>query len=111
MTKEEALKLSIEMLSPDHREYTEDIHKNFIDIVYYDFEYKYKTLSHAYENEKYWRSHYESKCGVCGTCKYFHDGKYPDDRYCDKDISMCEEFSLLERNFGCNLWEKKNERD
>ena len=71
------------------------------------FESEYKTLKYAYDNERYWRSHYESKCGVCGTCKYFHDGKYPDDRYCDKDISMMEEFSILDKHFGCNLWEKK----
>ena len=83
--------------------------EEIIDNLYDKFESEYKTLLYVYENERYWRNHCESKCGVCGTCKYFHDGKYPDDRYCDKDISMCEEFSLLERNFGCNLWEKKDE--
>ena len=69
---------------------------------------KYEALLFLYKNEKFWRKHYEDKCGVCGNCKYYHDGKYPDDRYCDKDISMMEEFSVLEPSFGCNLFKKEN---
>ena len=44
---------------------------------------------------------------VCANCKYYHDGKYPDDRYCDMDISIMEEFSVLEPDFGCNQFKAK----
>ena len=32
------------------------------------------------------------------------EAKYPDDRYCDKDISMDDDFTILEPTFECNLF-------
>jgi hypothetical protein len=51
--------------------------------------------------------HFESR--TCINCKFYHKGEYPDDCYCDEGISTAEEFQILEEDFGCILWEGKDD--
>ena len=93
MTREEALKKSISMLSANHREYTEDIHKKFIDEVYDDFESK-----------------------ICDKCKYSEYCSSVDIMVCHNEHTVfsqrcykcSEDITIFEvtRDFGCNQFEE-----
>jgi hypothetical protein len=51
----------------------------------------------------------EVQSRTCINCKFYSKGKYPDDCYCDKGVSLDEDFNLLEDNFYCNKWESKDD--